>query len=130
MFFRSGFGYAGFSYLENFWTRRLPDDFEEDFQTTSRKSSRRLPGSLPDDFQEVFNQMVLIFHLNIFFRSGFDKHVFRSGSDFGTPMGSHLGSLLKYNAIEDFQEVFHTTSKKSSSRRLHGSLPGDFKEVF
>ncbi|KAF3554000.1 hypothetical protein F2Q69_00017119 [Brassica cretica] len=23
-------------------------------QTTSRKSSRRLPGSLPDDFQEVF----------------------------------------------------------------------------
>ncbi|KAF3488155.1 hypothetical protein F2Q69_00054802 [Brassica cretica] len=113
----------------------------EDFQTTSRKTSRRLRGSLPDDFEEVFqttsrkssdvfNQMVLIFHLNIFFRSGFGKHVFRSGSDFGTPMGSHLGSLLKYNAIEDFQEVFHMTSKKSSSRRLHGSLPGDFKEVF
>ncbi|KAF2538823.1 hypothetical protein F2Q68_00020904 [Brassica cretica] len=26
----------------------------EDFQTIFRKSSRRLPGSLPDDFQEVF----------------------------------------------------------------------------
>ncbi|KAF3499854.1 hypothetical protein F2Q69_00040756 [Brassica cretica] len=26
----------------------------EDFHMTSRKSSRRLPGSLPDDFQEVF----------------------------------------------------------------------------
>ncbi|KAF2569412.1 hypothetical protein F2Q68_00024774 [Brassica cretica] len=26
----------------------------EDFQTTSRKTSRRLPESLPDDFQEVF----------------------------------------------------------------------------
>ncbi|KAF2591580.1 hypothetical protein F2Q70_00040503 [Brassica cretica] len=53
---------------------------------------------LPDDFQEVFNQMVLIFHLDI------------SGSDFGRPMGS----LLKYNALEDFQEVFQTTSRKSS----------------
>uniref|UniRef100_A0A0D3BG96 Uncharacterized protein n=1 Tax=Brassica oleracea var. oleracea TaxID=109376 RepID=A0A0D3BG96_BRAOL len=57
----------------------------------------------------VFNQMVLIFHLDI------------SGSDFGRPMGS----LLKYNALEDFQddfkEVFQTTSKKSS-RRLPGSL--------
>ncbi|KAF3511221.1 hypothetical protein F2Q69_00001989 [Brassica cretica] len=60
----------------------------ENFQTTSRKSSRRLPGSLllPDDFLEVFrqsllsclpfiidlsvlvfNQMVLIFHLDMYF---------------------------------------------------------------
>ncbi|KAF2572140.1 hypothetical protein F2Q70_00004848 [Brassica cretica] len=30
------------------------DDFQEVFQTTSRKSSRRLTGSLPDDLQEVF----------------------------------------------------------------------------
>ncbi|KAF2596866.1 hypothetical protein F2Q68_00010483 [Brassica cretica] len=41
---------------------------------------------------------------------------FRSGSDFGRPMGSLLGSLLgnllKYNALEDFQEVFQTTSKE------------------
>ncbi|CAF1742626.1 unnamed protein product [Brassica oleracea var. botrytis] len=45
---------------------------------------------------------------------------FRSGSYFGRHMGSLLGSLLKYNA-----EVFQTTS-----RRLPGSLPDDFKEVF
>ncbi|KAL0760542.1 hypothetical protein Bca101_076692 [Brassica carinata] len=51
-----------------------------------------------------------------FYRSGFDIHVFRSGSDFGRPMGSLLGSLLKYNALEDFQEVFQATSKKSSRR--------------
>ncbi|KAF3550632.1 hypothetical protein DY000_02002167 [Brassica cretica] len=48
-----------------------------------------------------------------------------SGSDFGRLMGSILGSLLKYNALEDFQEVVQTTSKKSS-RRLQGSLPDDF----
>ncbi|WZZ64056.1 hypothetical protein YC2023_075426 [Brassica napus] len=40
---------------------------------------------------------------------------FRSGSDFGRPMGSLLGSLLKYNAL---------------SRRLQRSLPDDFQEVF
>uniref|UniRef100_A0A0D3B9R8 Uncharacterized protein n=1 Tax=Brassica oleracea var. oleracea TaxID=109376 RepID=A0A0D3B9R8_BRAOL len=54
---------------------------------------------------------------------------FRSGSDFERLMGSLLGSLLKYNVQEDFQEVFQTTSKKSS-RRLSGSLPNDFQEVF
>uniref|UniRef100_A0A0D3D8B3 Uncharacterized protein n=1 Tax=Brassica oleracea var. oleracea TaxID=109376 RepID=A0A0D3D8B3_BRAOL len=73
-----------------------------------------------------FNQMVLIFHLDMFYISGYDIHVFRSGSDFGRPMGSLLGSLLKYNALEDFQEVFQATSKKSS-RRLPGSLPDDFQ---
>ncbi|WZZ14501.1 hypothetical protein YC2023_107590 [Brassica napus] len=41
-------------------------------------------------------------------------------------MESLLGSLIKYNALE---EVFQTTSKKSSSR-LQRSLPDDFKEVF
>nr|VDD25269.1 unnamed protein product [Brassica oleracea] len=46
--------------------------------------------------------MVLIFHLDI------------SGSDFGRPMGSLLGSLLKYNALEVFQQVFQTTSRNSS----------------
>ena len=30
-FFRSGFGYAGFSDLEELWARRLPDDFQEVF---------------------------------------------------------------------------------------------------
>ncbi|WZZ53989.1 hypothetical protein YC2023_054096 [Brassica napus] len=108
--------------MEDFWARRLPDDFQEDFQTTSRKSSRRLPGSLLTESSPmspfhnrsercVFNQMVLIFHLDI------------SGSYFERPMGNLLGSLLKYNALEDF-----LTSRKSS-RRLQRSFPDDFKEV-
>ncbi|KAF3489657.1 hypothetical protein F2Q69_00055844 [Brassica cretica] len=58
-----------------------------------------------DDFR-VFNQMVLIFHLNI------------SGSDFGRLLENLLGNLLKYNALEE------------SSRRLQRSLPDDFHDVF
>ncbi|WZZ52665.1 hypothetical protein YC2023_052772 [Brassica napus] len=48
-------------------------------------------------------------------------------------MGILFGSLLKYNALEDFQEVFQTTLKKSSKRLSGsplGSLPEDFLEVF
>ncbi|KAF3575314.1 hypothetical protein F2Q69_00058727 [Brassica cretica] len=87
----------------------------EDFQTTSRKSSRRPPGSLPDDFQttskkssdRVFNQMVLIFHLDMYFVCSIKIWIRKS---------------FNYNALGDFQEVFRTTYKKSS-RRLPGSLP-------
>ncbi|KAF2597896.1 hypothetical protein F2Q68_00008554 [Brassica cretica] len=111
---------------------------------TSRKSSRRLPGSLLTESSPMspfhnrserfgFNQMVLIFHLDMYFVCFTDLGLiyifFRSGSDFGRLMRSLLGSLLKYNALEDFQEVFQTTSRKSS-RRLPGSLPDDFQEVF
>ncbi|KAF3526523.1 hypothetical protein F2Q69_00047376 [Brassica cretica] len=82
----------------------------EDFQTISRKSSRRLPGSLLTEsslmspfhnrFERlVFNQMVLIFHLDMYFVC----------------------------SIKVFQ--IWTTSKKSS-RRLPRSLPDDFQEVF
>ncbi|WZZ35209.1 hypothetical protein YC2023_018610 [Brassica napus] len=71
--------------------------------------------------------------LCVFYKSftdlGLIYMIFNSGSDFGRPMGSLLGNLLKYNALEDFQEVFQTTSKKSS-RRLQRSLPDDFQEVF
>ncbi|WZZ41295.1 hypothetical protein YC2023_037554 [Brassica napus] len=49
-----------------------------------------------------------------------DQSFFRSGADFGRFMGSLLGSLLKYNALEDFQEVFQKTS----------TLPEDFLEVW
>ncbi|KAF2595271.1 hypothetical protein F2Q70_00043140 [Brassica cretica] len=133
--------FKGVSDLEDFWARRLPDDFQEVFQMTSRK---RLLGSFSDDFQEVcllsclpfiidlsvliFNQMVLIFHLDI------------SRLDFGRTMESLLGNLLKYNAIEDsqnllshyiledFREDFQISRK--SSRRLQRSLPYDFQEVF
>ncbi|KAF2538824.1 hypothetical protein F2Q68_00020903 [Brassica cretica] len=106
----------------------LPDDFQEVFQTTSRKSSRRLPGSLLTESSPMSP-----FH-NRSERFGFTDlgliyMFFRSGSYFGKLMGSLLGILLKYNALE----VFQTTSKKSS-RRLPGSLPGslpdDFQEVF
>ncbi|KAF3544898.1 hypothetical protein DY000_02008084 [Brassica cretica] len=41
------YSFKGFSDLEDFWARRLQDDFQEDqedFQTW--KSSRRIPGSL------------------------------------------------------------------------------------
>ncbi|KAF3552533.1 hypothetical protein DY000_02004861 [Brassica cretica] len=119
----------------------LPDDFQEVFQTTSRKSSRRLPGSLPDDFQEVFQTTsrkssdgVLIRWFSsstwiCFADLGLIYMFFRYGSYFRRTMGSLLGSLLKYNAPDDFQKVFQTTSRKSS-RRLQRSLPDDFQEVF
>ncbi|KAF3565485.1 hypothetical protein DY000_02018155 [Brassica cretica] len=81
----------------------------EDFQTTFRKSSRRVPGSLLTEFSPMSP-----FH-NRSERFGFTDlgliyMFFKSGSDFGRLMGS----LLKYNALEDFQEVFQTTSRKSS----------------
>ncbi|KAF2532216.1 hypothetical protein F2Q70_00030847 [Brassica cretica] len=101
----------------------------EDFQMTSRKSSRRLPESLLTESSLMspihnrserfgFNQTVLIFHLDMYFVCftylGLIYIFLRSGSDFGRRMGSLFGSLLNYNALEDFQEVFQTTSRKSS----------------
>ncbi|KAF2593652.1 hypothetical protein F2Q70_00042637 [Brassica cretica] len=101
-----------FSDLEDFWTRRLQTTSGlEDFQTTSRKSSRRLPGSLLTESSPMspfhnryecfdkflcFNQMVLIFHLDMYFVCLIDLGLiymfFRSGSDFERLMGSLLGS--------------------------------------
>ncbi|KAG5415274.1 hypothetical protein IGI04_002841, partial [Brassica rapa subsp. trilocularis] len=108
----------------------LPDDFQE-VQTTSKKSSRRLPvshhGSLltKSPFHNrserfckflcliflhlVFNQMVLIFHS------------FKGFSDLEDFWDDLLVSRLKYNALDDFQEVFQTTSTSVSSG-LPGSL--------
>uniref|UniRef100_A0A0D3D6A4 Uncharacterized protein n=1 Tax=Brassica oleracea var. oleracea TaxID=109376 RepID=A0A0D3D6A4_BRAOL len=73
---------------------------------------------------QVFNQMVLIFHLDMYFVCVYKNFsdlsliymFFRSRSNFARPMGSLLGSLP-----DDFKEVFQTTSRKSS-RRLPGSL--------
>ncbi|KAF3597677.1 hypothetical protein DY000_02024565 [Brassica cretica] len=125
--------FKGFSDLEDFWddlpVSRLKynalDDFQKVFQTTSRKSSRRLPfqssglpGSLLtkspfhnrsehfgfsdlEDFWDdlpVFNQMILIFHS---FKGFSDLEDFSDD----LPVGR-----LKYNARDDFQEVFQTTS--------------------
>uniref|UniRef100_A0A0D3DMT9 Uncharacterized protein n=1 Tax=Brassica oleracea var. oleracea TaxID=109376 RepID=A0A0D3DMT9_BRAOL len=88
----SGFGYEGFSDLEDFWddlpVSRLKynADFQEVFQTTSRKSSG-LPGSL------------------------LTKSPFHNRSErFGF---SDLDLICR-----------------KSSRRLPGSLPDDFLEVF
>ncbi|KAL0668505.1 hypothetical protein Bca4012_031209 [Brassica carinata] len=69
------------------------------------------------DDLHVFNQMVLIFHS------------FKGRSINFRYLGRLTVSRLKYNALDDFQEVFQTTSRKSS-RRLPGSLPDDFQEVF
>uniref|UniRef100_A0A0D2ZV49 Uncharacterized protein n=1 Tax=Brassica oleracea var. oleracea TaxID=109376 RepID=A0A0D2ZV49_BRAOL len=101
--------FKGFSELEDFWARRLPDDFQEVFQTTSRKSSRRLPGSLLTEFSPMspFHNRSECFG---FSDLGLIYMFFRSGSNFGRLMGSLLGSLLKYNALELL------------SRRLPGSL--------
>ncbi|KAF3526189.1 hypothetical protein F2Q69_00048456 [Brassica cretica] len=108
------------------WKTSGLEDFQEVFHTTSRKSSTRLPGSLPHDFQEVSHTTsrkssdgVLIRWFTsttwiCFTDLGMIYMFFRSGSDFGRPMGSLLGSLLKYNALEDFQEVFQTISRKFS----------------
>ncbi|KAF2531071.1 hypothetical protein F2Q70_00031053 [Brassica cretica] len=101
-----------FSSSTHLKARRLPDDFQKVFQTTSRKSSRRLPGSLLTE-----SSLMSPFHNR------------SERFDFGRLMGSLLGSFLKYNALEDFQEVFQTTSKKSS-RRLLGNLPGSLPDNF
>ncbi|KAF3514333.1 hypothetical protein F2Q69_00005529 [Brassica cretica] len=73
--------------------------------------------SFKDGLHLPLGYVLWVFYKNL----GLIYMFLRSGSDFGRPMGS----LLKYNALEDFQddfkEVFQTTSKKSS-RRLPGSL--------
>ncbi|KAF2560961.1 hypothetical protein F2Q70_00017870 [Brassica cretica] len=100
---------------------RLSDDFQEVFQTTSRKSSDVVFSHVSFHNRSErfgFNQMVLIFHLDMNFVCFTDLDLiymfFRSGSDFGRPMGSLIESLLKYNVPDDFQEVFQATSRKSS----------------
>ncbi|KAF2579036.1 hypothetical protein F2Q68_00003535 [Brassica cretica] len=128
MFFRSGFGYAGFSDLEDIWddllVSRLKYNTLDDFQEivwTSWKSSDGVFSHLSpfhnrskrfDKFLcliflhlllHVFNQMALIFH------------PFKGFSDLEDFWDDLPVSRLKYNALDDFQEVFQTTSRKSSS---------------
>ncbi|WZZ79170.1 hypothetical protein YC2023_099742 [Brassica napus] len=109
----------GFSDLEDVWddlpVSRLKynalDDFQEVFQTTFKSSglpgsrlTKSSPMSLPfitDLSVLVFNQMVLIFHS------------FKGFSDLENLWDELLFSRLKYNALDDFQEVFQT---KSGSR--------------
>ncbi|KAL0667803.1 hypothetical protein Bca4012_030507 [Brassica carinata] len=81
---------------------------QEVFQTTSRKSSG-LPGSLLTKSP---------------FHNRSESFGFSDLEDFWDDLPV---SRLKYNALEEFQEVFQTTSWKSSG------LPGsrlDFLEVF
>ncbi|KAG5383990.1 hypothetical protein IGI04_035460 [Brassica rapa subsp. trilocularis] len=121
--------FKDFSDLEDFWARRLPYDFQEDFHTTFRKSSRRLLRSLLTEssdgvFSHIFNQMVLIFHLDMYFVCSI-KIWIRLWKTYGKSSRKRLRRSLP----DDFKEVFQSTSKKSSSR-LQRSLPDDFKEVF
>ncbi|KAF3556564.1 hypothetical protein Bca4012_032541 [Brassica carinata] len=82
-----------------------------------------------DGFHLPLGYVLCVFYKS-FTNLGLIYMFFRSGSDFRRPMGNLLGSLLKYNALEDFEpgsllddfkEVFQTTSKKSSN---------DFQQVF
>ncbi|KAF3534945.1 hypothetical protein DY000_02037927 [Brassica cretica] len=62
-------------------------------------------------------------------------HSFKGYSDLEDFWNDLHVSRLKYNALDDFQEVFQTTSRKSSRRLPFQSsgLPGsrlDFMEVF
>ncbi|KAF3511611.1 hypothetical protein F2Q69_00005314 [Brassica cretica] len=138
MFFRSGFGYAGFSDLEDVLddlpVSRLKynalDDFLEVVWTSWKSSDGVFSHVSPFHNRSecfgkllclvflhlVFNQMVLIFHS------------FKGFSDLEDSRDDLLVSRLKYNALDDFQEVFQTTSRKSS-RRLQGSRL-DFLKVF
>ncbi|KAF3550781.1 hypothetical protein DY000_02005116 [Brassica cretica] len=110
MFFRSGFGYAGFSDLEDIWDDLLVsrlkyntlDDFQEVFQTTSRRSSG-LPGSRLTESSPISLPFIT------------DLSVLISFSDLEDFWDDLPVSRLKYNALDDFQEVFQTTSRKSSS---------------
>ncbi|KAF2589535.1 hypothetical protein F2Q70_00040660 [Brassica cretica] len=106
MFFRSGFGYEGFSDLEDFWDD-LPvshlkynalDNFQEVFQTTStsRKSSGLLGSLLA---KSSFHNRSERFDLEDFWD---DLPVIR----------------LKYNALENFQEVVWTSWKSSDEVSL------------
>ncbi|KAG5399469.1 hypothetical protein IGI04_014076 [Brassica rapa subsp. trilocularis] len=96
--------YKVFSDLEDFWDDlhvsclkyNALDDFQDVFQTTSWKSSGLFGSHL--DVMEVFNQMVLIFHS------------FKGFSDLEDFWNDLPVSRLKYNALDDFQEVFQTTS--------------------
>uniref|UniRef100_A0A0D3C473 Uncharacterized protein n=1 Tax=Brassica oleracea var. oleracea TaxID=109376 RepID=A0A0D3C473_BRAOL len=103
---------------------------------TKMKTSRRLPESLLTESSHMSpfhnrserfdgSHLPLGYVLCVFYKSFTDLGLiymfFRSGSDYGRPMESLLGSLLKYNELDNFQEVFQTTSKKSS-RQLSGSL--------
>ncbi|KAG5397281.1 hypothetical protein IGI04_019095 [Brassica rapa subsp. trilocularis] len=74
-----------------FRTGRLPNDFQEVFHTTSRKSSDRvLSHVLIRWFSSSLDNVLCVFYINL----GLIYMFFRSGSDFGRPMKS----LLKYNA--------------------------------
>ncbi|KAG5415426.1 hypothetical protein IGI04_002993 [Brassica rapa subsp. trilocularis] len=133
----------GFSDLEELWddllVSRLKYNALGDFQDN-------LPGSLLTEsshmspfhnrferFVACFNQMVLIFPLDMYFVCSINVDLynlplifsvfkfFKSGADFGRFMGSLLGNLLKYNALEDLSEILWKTSRKSYGRLL-GSL--------
>ncbi|KAG5384769.1 hypothetical protein IGI04_036239, partial [Brassica rapa subsp. trilocularis] len=83
----------------------VPDDFQEVFQTISRKSSESLlTESSPMSFLFitnlsvlVFNQMVLIFYMDMYVVCYIKT--------------SRTTYLL---VLDDFQKVFQTTSRKSS----------------
>ncbi|WZZ34676.1 hypothetical protein YC2023_018077 [Brassica napus] len=82
--------------------------------THLKKTSRRLPGSLPDDFQEVFSKSLLSYLPFII-----DPSVLTTSKKFGSLPDDFKevwksSRRLQRNLLNDFQEVFQTTSMKSS----------------
>ncbi|KAF3587129.1 hypothetical protein F2Q69_00028457 [Brassica cretica] len=147
MFFRSGRLLGSFH--GSLLKYNVPDDFQEVFQTISRKSSESLlTESSPMSFLFitnlsvlVFNRMVLIFHLDI---SGFDMQVFSDLEDFSDDLHVFHHMVLIFHSLkvdisildmffrsgfeyeDDFQEVFQTIFRKSSESLLTESSPMSF----
>ncbi|KAF2562793.1 hypothetical protein F2Q70_00016658 [Brassica cretica] len=114
--------FKGFSDLEDFWddlpVSRLKynalDDFQE-VQTTYWKSSDEVSSdevsrrSLPTKSPDEVSRRSLPFIIDLSDMDLICK--FSDQEDFWDDLPV---SLLKYNALDDFHEVFQTTSRKSS----------------
>ncbi|KAF2540442.1 hypothetical protein F2Q70_00036431 [Brassica cretica] len=108
MFFRFGFGNAGFSDLKDVW-----DDLPVS----------RLKYNALDDFLEVWTSWKLsdeVFSHVSPFHNRSECFGFSDLEDFWDDLPV---SRLKYNALDDFQEVFQTTSRKSFRRLSRSLLP-------
>ncbi|KAF2572848.1 hypothetical protein F2Q70_00005000 [Brassica cretica] len=104
-FFRSGFGYAGFSDLEDFWddlpVSRLKYNALDDFQKVFQKSSGLLGSVLTKSPFHNRSERFGFSDMDLICRFFLDLE------DFWDDLPV---SRLKYNALDDFQEVFQTTS--------------------
>ncbi|KAF3610770.1 hypothetical protein DY000_02049400 [Brassica cretica] len=120
MFFRSGFGYAGFSDMEDFRddlpVSRLKynalDDFQEVFQTTSSRLGRLQPDDLlgsrlqPDDVGPNFGQ-------------------YRNGPRSKACADIDRGPQIGFELEKESRRSQRSRNKKLRSRSYHGDLGVD-----